>query len=257
MTNYIQKKEFNDSSLGIVKIDNINFSKLSDLVHFNWVFVKASHELPLSRSSFPRFKESTYIYKNPNDSTKGVRIYEDYADYKYSFHIDHRMIMKLQEKQPCIKLTEFPTGIVTIEDKIIGQQIPYYDNYTTIEEVLEDNLSEEIFYDYIRKVIDIFKELSENGILYMDIHSGNILVNLMKNNDVKLIDFENSFMHINEKDHTNSQKEYLRMLKMLLELFKKVSEHYDMELLNMESDFNSIDDLYQIIPSKGNILIKK
>ena len=255
MGKYIVKNDYNDLTLGTIKINNINFQKVSDLMDFGWKLVHISHERSLSDDSFPRFKESTYVYRNNSDFTKGLRLYEDYVDYQYTFHMDHRMISKLQEKQPNIKLTEFPTGIVTIEDKVIGQQIPYYDGYIKINEILKEGISEEQFYDYIRKIIDIFKELVDNNIIYMDIHFGNILINPL-DEDIKLIDFEKEYIHI-DNNTSYGLKEYLEMLKRLKNLFIKLSEYGEFDFININKNFNSIDELYQIIPEKGKSLIKR
>ena len=77
MAGFIEKNEFVDSKLGIIKISNIYFLKKEDLIGFGWKFVSASHEdNDFDRLDGDKYKQSTYIYQNPLNPVKAIRIYE-------------------------------------------------------------------------------------------------------------------------------------------------------------------------------------
>ena len=64
--------------------------------------------------------------------------------------------------------------------------IRLYKDYISLYDAVNDNNIELLY----NKVLCIIDELLNNGILYLDIHEHNFLVNT--NLDVKLIDFESS-----------------------------------------------------------------
>lgn len=196
------------------KIRNINFQSISDLGESNWRFITESHKK--STISFMSggsdLKESSIIYQDLNNPTRGIRIYGDYADYKYTYYDDHDLILSLQKRQPKVKLTEFPTGIVTIEDKIIGQEMPFYEGYQNIDKFLQGDSSLLVTHYYL-EIIKIVKELCDNGIYFYDLHPGNVVVS---GKNVRIIDFESTFLDIDPKDADESYDRVLVYLKVLI-----------------------------------------
>ena len=56
-------------------------------------------------STFSDMDESygVYIYKSFYDDRKALRIYKDFADYKYTCHKDDKLIFELQSRQNIIR----------------------------------------------------------------------------------------------------------------------------------------------------------
>lgn len=255
MTKLMEVDVNNNSTGKKNELKNINFNSLEALRNFGWKLVHVSHEMSISEWYDSRMKKSTFVYQNPNNLNEGIRIYEDFADYKYTSHNDDRLIEKLKEKQPNIKLTQFPIGVVMICGKVIGQIIPYYHGYYQISVAVKSGVSKERFYDYIRKIVDIFKELIDNDIYYTDIHSGNILVNL-DNDDIQLIDFESFYLNI-RTSRDFPEKYYYDILNSLCNLFNNLGESLGIKLIDNAKDIKSFDDLYNIIPKNDKSLIKR
>lgn len=136
-----------------------------------------------------------YIYKSNYDDKQALRIYKCFSDYKFNGDNDDLLISKLQELQEKIKFTEFPSGVVTLDGRIIGQEIPYYEEYKTLYSINKDMSIPEVLKVY-KKCLLIIKELNNKGINYLDVHAKNFMVD--ENLDVKLIDFENSLVKFND-----------------------------------------------------------
>lgn len=128
-----------------------------------------------------------YIYKSLYDDKKALRVYKRFAEYKFNGDHDEILISKLQQRQKNIKLTEFPTGVLTRDKYIFGQEIPFYENYETLYAFRDNIASVSHLISIYNKCLKILEELYKNGIYYTDIHAKNFMVD---NNDVKLIDFE-------------------------------------------------------------------
>ena len=159
---------------------------------------------PASDNYYEDTKNSTNgicLYQTFDNPKVAYRIYRAFADYKFNGHDDDILIQKLQEKQSNIKLSTFPTGVVTLDGYIIGQEIPYYEGYITINELFRKYKNfdpSKIYY----AVIEILNELYSNGIIYKDNHSKNFLINPNDNNPkVEIIDFDNAYTNID--DNTN------------------------------------------------------
>jgi len=144
----------------------------------------------------------------------------------------------LQKRQKNIELTEFPTGIVTLDKYVIGQEIPFYHNCTTLKE--KTNKLDII--KYYLDILNILKELLNNDIIYSDIHSKNFLID-NATNIVKLIDFDSQYISFDE-----SKTLYEDMLRNLKIMINKINEKCSIPInLNEE---NSLDDIRKTILSK-------
>lgn len=168
-------------------IRDIHFEKLGDLQGNVGKLTAVSHE-ESDDTAFIK-PSSVYIYKSKYDPKKALRIYDDYGHYKYTYHADDKFISNLQSRQSKVKLTEFPTGIVSVENIIIGQEIPYYDNCYNILEMFKSKTYKKIPTKYYIEMLKIIKEMYYAGVLYKDIHEGNFLVD-KQTEQIHLIDFD-------------------------------------------------------------------
>lgn len=197
--NYIDNngKEYN-------KIREINFpSKDSMIENMGKPMYETEREKSLFFSSSENLTEGVYIYQTKYDKKRALRIFKDWALYypeiarKYSYHKDPELLEELKSREKNIKLTEFPTGIVTLEDYIIGQEIPFYEQTKNLFEISKEKDTKDILEYYI-DIIKILNELAQNGIIYTDCHAKNFVINYI-NNIVHLIDFEPDQVFIDNK----------------------------------------------------------
>lgn len=167
------------------------------------------------------------LYFNPCRENSALRIYQDLVQYPYCIHDDDRLVNELQKRQKNVKLTEFPTGVVSVGDKIIGQEIPYYTYYRTLfDKVGEINNKKQILL-YYKNIIQILKELLDNGIIYKDVHARNFLVD----KDIKLIDFESQFVNFD-----NLSSSYEDMMFNLVKMFNDLDSKYSLDLAFVRCD---------------------
>lgn len=195
-------------------VRDLHFDSKEEFTHTHlgtfYTQTPVSSSNPWFSGSF-KLNDGVIISKSFSDPKVGIRIYKDWADYKIYPHFDASVIQKLQERQKNIKLTEFPTGVISIENREIGQEIPLYEGYKNIGEVFYQN---EIVLPgtyYYLQMLEILKELDKNDIFYKDIHGANFLVDLVTNT-VKLIDFEKMRVDF-DNDRKYSYKVVIRELK--------------------------------------------
>ena len=111
-----------------------------------------------------------------------------------------KLLKQLIKKQEKLLNIDFPVAYYKRNNRLEGIVIPYYKNAVSLKELLHLHTFEDlhVFYNHanneidnlISLLLDILKLISimyDNGIYYLDIHSGNFLV---YNNCVKIIDFE-------------------------------------------------------------------
>ena len=202
--------------------ENIRNIKFQDRKPFLFGKFYTENKNNNNSSTFSDMDESygVYIYKSFYDDRKALRIYKDFINFQITFHDDEKLVSELQKRQKNIKLTEFPTGIITIENKIIGQEIPYYDNHKTIKAEIEEIKDIKKLLLYYKQIIDIIEELLKNNIYYADLNTGNFLV---KNDIIKLIDFESGFISFDGN--------YKYIINNLINLLKSLKK-------NLTIDFN-------------------
>lgn len=154
-----------------------------------------------------------YIYQNNIDPKIAYRIYKEYAEYKFNGYQDDMLINELQNRQKYVLKTNFPTGVVTKDGLIIGQEIPFYEHYKTLEKYVEEITSYEQLFTLYNIVISILEELKKCGITYIDVHAKNFMV--YKNN-TKLIDFESCKIKFDENKYLEDSLLNLRNMLNLL-----------------------------------------
>ena len=158
----------NNYGENFANIVNVGFSSLSELRDFLGKFIT---ETKKENNNFATAKgdyDGIFLYQMPsiNDEDYAYRIYRDFEKYKYRRHYDDKLISFLQSKQHLIKNVDFPLGVVTIENEVIGQIIYLYKNSQTIFSYLNSikgiNIFEKEYYDLLLKVLNILKSLYEN-----------------------------------------------------------------------------------------------
>lgn len=180
-------------------LDNIldvNFSDFNDFRNNLGEFITQSSG-DLGPFFKPDDEESSgvYLYRTKIDSSLAFRIYKDvsYLNLGSSLswavsHADDMLVSKLQERQKNVFLTDFPLGVVTIGNCVVGQLIYYYFNsFTVIDTLLkEQNL---LATKYYIGILEVLKEMAEQEIIFGDAHFRNFVI-LPDSDVIKPIDFE-------------------------------------------------------------------
>lgn len=208
-------------------IRDIHFENKEDITGNLGKFITETKYEPNTIFGGDNITDGVYIYLSKFDNDKALRIYKDWADYQFTLHDDSVIVSELQKRQNKIKLTDFPTGIITIENNVIGQEIPYYKDYKTLSEQAKISNKKDLLI-YYQQIIKILKELYNNDIIYGDIHAKNFLVK----DDIKLIDFEGNKVNLN-KD-ANKYKEMLDKLIIMMNLINNRNS-IDFKLANVDS----------------------
>lgn len=172
---------------------------------------------PIYESDGFNSPDQVKIYRLPSDSKKALRIDKNFLNYQQIYRSDDFLVSALQDRQKDVLLTDFPTGIVTLEDKVIGQEIPFYEKTVTLDTATktrkiatwEDSLGKSI------EVLKIIRELLNVGIIYQDIHSFNFLYNV-DTGKINLIDFDNRFIKFDY--HEYAYNSMIGNMKTLIEL---------------------------------------
>lgn len=166
--------------------------------------------------------DGIYIVRNNENPNIAYKIdeasinYQAFDNFKTcSFAFAPEFIAELQQRQPLIKRTDFPTGIVTIDHYCIGEEIVYYDGITLKEFtklpknkfILPTNL-------YLN-LLESLKELADNSIYYCDLHNKNFVVYKDKETNtetIKIIDFAQDYVKFElSKGILQVQKQNLEM----------------------------------------------
>lgn len=176
-------------------------------------------------SSLEYDDDGVYIYESNYDKNKALRIYKRCMDYRFNGDHDDELIHNLQELQGKVKYTHFPTGVVTKNGFIIGQEIPYYPDYLTLYEMKNDLYFYELLEVY-KKCLVILSELNKYGINYIDVHARNFLVNEYL--DVKLIDFEYDLVKYNDENAYTKTLLYFYNMVNLINKRIGISLEYEM-----------------------------
>ena len=226
-------------------IINVSFSSITELKnHLGNLILETKKD----NNNFVTLKDDydgIYLYEmlNKEDSNYAYRLYRDYEKYKYRRHYDDLLISNLQEKQKLIKNVDFPIGVVTIENEVIGQIIYLYKQSQTIFNYLKSiksvNIFEKKYYTLLYEVLKILQSLKENDIYYIDIHPNNFL--RLNNGTIKIIDFENHSI-----DYSNNKENYFRH--NLFYIINDINKYFGLSSNINYSD--SIEDIYNKVREK-------
>ena len=108
----IAKGYKNHNGMYYSNIRNIQFSKQSDLMHIGDKKAITTYSDSNNKFIDTAFKQNNgvIIYQTLYDKNKALRIYNDYTEYKYTFHNDENLVSELQKRQANVKLTGRPAG---------------------------------------------------------------------------------------------------------------------------------------------------
>lgn len=235
----------------IYKIKNIEYPAGKGGYSFGR-FITSTHDDEFD--SFSAEPSGMQIYQDINNPKVGYRIYKGLPLALNNFYFpdglgDINFISKLQERQESVKLTQFPTGIVTINDCIIGHEIPFYENFSSLDKFILDNknnpnITKEVLTIY-KNVIIALLELEQNGIYYLDIHKKNFLVDNNDFNNIKIIDFQGNYLSFDFIGKSTQELTLDHLKKMLIELNKILGIDYNFE------SFESFEDAYEKVLKMG------
>lgn len=160
---------------------------VAETEHGNDMFFDGSHNLT----------SGVYIYQSYFDPLVAYRIYKSFADYGFNGYNDDQLIQTLRERQENINFSKFPMGVVTLEGSIIGQEIPYFPDKVTLYKFFIEHKDISPFKIY-RAILDVLNEMYNNGIIYLDNHPKNFLVDPTNPVSVDVIDFECSYVKFDD-----------------------------------------------------------
>jgi len=189
-------------------------------------------------------------YDNPNVA---YRIYKTFNEYNFNGYMDEIIIQNLQERKSGIKLTKFPTGVVTLDGKIIGQEIPYFPHDMTVEKFFKryKNFLET---DVYRQILNVLYEMYQNEIYYLDNHAKNFMIDPDYDSvKIDVIDFDYYFVKFSDIENNNlSQliKNYCKMVNNL-NLLKSRRRALEMPLVeNFDDAYYEIDKMERKLTRK-------
>ncbi|MBQ7140031.1 MAG: hypothetical protein IJO32_00845 [Bacilli bacterium] len=232
-------------------IRNVHYDKKNDTINNLGLCVNQT-EYKENDPFAPSFSDElgVYIYKSYYDKNKALRLYKDYGNYKFVFHNDEKLISELQRRQKNIKLTDFPTGIISIEDYTVGQEIVYYENFNTLLNVIKNKDIKDNIFDIYLEMLKILKELYINGIVYSDIHYKNFMVDSKLT--IKLIDFEPRYVKFDE----NSKYLYETMIRNLKNTINSINLLYNIKFNNNFNNTTTLEQVEESIMEKQYLLKK-
>lgn len=233
------------SNLGtiIYNVKNIHFDSIKD---FNNNIGPLVFETSNKSRIFLTSKNDlngSYIYLSKDNHNLAYKVSKSYRFLDKNNDQDPPMIAKLNSLKENITLTDFPKGIITIKDIVIGQEIVYYYNYQTLTSIIYKGLPRNKLLSYYQKILLIIQELLDHNIIYIDIHPNNIMINL-STDEVKLIDFDPHHISFN-----NDRESYYRMLTNLKKMINEINTYLKIPFI--------IEDNLSFKDISKKILLKK
>ncbi len=229
-----------------------HFDNINDIHFHNVSEIALELGDPIIRSNIPGTNQGIMIYRSILDPNKALRVDKNYINYRELNRRDDEMISRLQSKQQDVKLTEFPTGVVTIDDKVIGQEIPFYDNSKPLIGLAKDKKIknwDELLAKYL-EMLKILRELLSNGIIYRDVHGGNFMYNY-NTGKLNLIDFDEYLVNFD-----GSERAYNSMISSIKMAIGFMNKFYNR---TFESSFDSIytfEELEEFINERHNRAVR-
>lgn len=229
--------------------------KQGELMGIGKFVAETKREVNMYFDSLASALSGVNVYQTHGNPNIAYRIYKEFADYGFNGQDDARLIQNLSERNTNIKLSKFPTGVVTLDGRIIGQEIPYFPNSVTLLDYIKIKYPNINPFNLYIEVLKILKEMYDNGIIYLDNHPKNFMITEDDHSyKMNIIDFESSFVKFDDCDrlHTNNLfKNYLNMINRLnnmLGVTDKVGE-----IVKVDNFDNAFDQLNE----KSKKLIKK
>ncbi len=196
-------------------------------------------------------EEGVTIYSAPYNKNIGLRIYNNRGSYKYIRRFDDKLISELQKRQKNIEHTDFPTGVVTVENIIIGQEIVFYHDCYNLYKVITEKIGTQLPTYFYLEILKILKELTKQGILYQDLHAEQFVTNLVTS-VVKLIDFAPFEVEFDR----NCKYYYQEMIRKLKDIIITLNRYSG---IGFSEDFNktqNLDEVEEYVSEKHCSLLK-
>lgn len=215
---------------------NVHFEKKEDMATSLGKYVaETDYKDNMFLSSSWNLTNGIYLYQSYFDPKIALRIYRDFASYKYVHHDDAKLIKELLERGKNVLLTDFPMGVITIEDYVVGQAIPFYEDYDTLAKVVINKKDELSIMKYYLEIMKILKELYNNSIIYADVRSRNFMINRV-NNLVKLIDFESQYISFDDRLY----KEMIKNIKITI---NEINDYLNIKFkIDKEDSLDNIEE---------------
>lgn len=234
------------------KILNINYDNREDFDRNKGEHILTAYKDKGNFVTYNGSFEGASLYKGNIGNGYVYKIYYDIDNYKDNIYDDSELINKLLYRQDNVFLTEFPIGIVTIGRHQIGQIIPYYRDYITINSMFSlMNGFMDIEYKYYLDIIKIFLELYNNGIYYTDIHFFNILIK-RDLSDTKLIDFDGEYMGLDDEIKKEEMIIALKRLYYYLNVYLGIDD----EAIEM-TDYDNMYDIVEKVSENHKLLRRR
>lgn len=193
-----------------------------------------------------------YIYQDNNDKSKAYRIYKSFVEPDFNGFFDDGLIENLLERKACTNYCDFPTGVVTLKGKIIGQQIPFHKNAKTLDTLTKEKENISDVLNAYKQVLQIIRDLYLNKVIYFDIHSNNFMMN-MSDKSVKIIDFDSYFIRFDIK-HNDYLKQILSKYNNMVNGTLEEYKIYDLARMPMTSSFDETGEHLENVMNKSLVL---
>lgn len=131
---------------------------------------------------------SVYIVQDRENKELGYRVYKSFAKRTFNKIQEPSFLQKLHDQSKSINI-DLPYGVITQDDRIIGQVIPYYEDGCELIKYYDEETNHTI--DLIIDAFQQIRRLYDNGIFYMDIHGRNFLVT---KDGIKIIDYDRNLV---------------------------------------------------------------
>ncbi len=210
-------------------------------------------ELVLKQFVRPYYEQAIF-YK-----IEGISDYiiKDCTRYPYFFNRirNLHLLKKLVEKQKIIDNIDFPIAYYKSLNMLKGFVIRYYHNASSLKEIASlyslpqlnyyyshENNEIDNFISLLLDILDLIRNMYDNGVYYTDIHMGNFL---FYKNIVKVIDFEPGYVFFTDQNeyHLNIiLKEYELLVNQLIRAFelKRILFHSGNEFYSTEQNIKLI-----------------
>ncbi len=190
---------------------------------------------------------SVYIVQDPVQKDLAYRICKNYKNEHCNEKQDVVFIQRLYENGYKIQDIDFPYGVLTKNNRVIGQAIPYYDEALELDQCRNSNN----IGSYVKQAYSYVDELYQHHIYYLDIHESNFLVTA---SGLKLIDFDremtrfrSSVAGVNELYERHLIANFRRMCHSLI-------GDSDIDMADTMTDLRN--EVYQLDEEKPKIKIK-
>lgn len=207
------KKEFTNIKGERTHIRNHSFKNMDELKLF---LINSERQSTEERHDEFEAPQGFDTYESPYDENSAFKIYlEAFYNPRFNAYGEDNIISKLQSREKALILTDVPKGIITIGNRIIGQEIPKHKGYVPFQSVDFSGL--ELIETYYR-IIEVLEELLDNNIIYTDIRPNNFLIN--KSGRTKLINFEKFKVWFKDDGYHNVHT-LIENLKLMITILNK------------------------------------